>query len=116
MTKLAQITALILCCNFPGSSIGAIISGGIYTNALKYELAKQLGAGADHGLIDGLYNCITGAVPKWVTPEKEAINAAYSNVIRYMTYTAVGTMVSSFILTWFMPNMKLPDQNKLVEH
>ncbi|PVH82237.1 siderochrome-iron transporter [Cadophora sp. DSE1049] len=107
-SQLAQITALILCCNFLGSSIGASISGGIYTNTLKDELAKQLGAGADQSLINSLYNSITGVVPEWGSPERESINAAYSNVIRYMTYTAVGSMVPSFILTWFMPNMELP--------
>ena len=57
-SQLAQITALILCCNFLGSSIGSSISGGIYTNTLKDELAKQLGPTADQTLIDSLYNSI----------------------------------------------------------
>ncbi|KAL2074940.1 hypothetical protein VTL71DRAFT_8720 [Oculimacula yallundae] len=114
-SQLAQITALIPCCNFLGSSIGASISGGIYTNALKDELAKQLGREADQGLIDSLYNFITGRVPAWGTPERDSINAAYSNVIRYMTLTAVGSMVPSFILCWVMPNMELPDQNNLAD-
>lgn len=76
--QMAQITALIICCMFLGSSIGSSIAGGIYTNTLKPELRKQLGPEADQALIDSLFNSITGVKPKWGSPERCAINAAVS--------------------------------------
>lgn len=106
--QLAQVTALVICVAFLGSSIGSAIGGGIYTNALKPELARQLGLSRDDELIVGLYDSITKSVPAWGTREREAIATAYSNVLRLMTYTALGTSVPGFFLALGVPDLELP--------
>ena len=106
--QLAQITALVITTSFVGSSIGACIAGGIYTNTLKGALRSRLGSAANETLIDTLYNSITGEIPVWGTVERTAINMAYSDVLRYMTYTALGSSIPALFLTWLFPNLRLP--------
>ncbi|KUJ12625.1 MFS general substrate transporter [Mollisia scopiformis] len=115
-SQLAQMTALIICFSFLGSSIGACIAGGVYTGTFKDQLRDQLGGTAANGaLVDQLFNSITGVLPAWGTSERTAIDNAYTNVMRFFTYAAIGASVPSFFMAWFMPNNELPDQNNLVE-
>lgn len=106
--QLAQVTALVICIAFLGSSVGSAIGGGIYTIALKPELARQLGLDREDKMIVGLYDSLTTMVPEWGTREREAISVAYSNVLRLMTYTALGTSVPGFLLGLGVPNLELP--------
>ncbi|KAH8887119.1 MFS general substrate transporter [Thozetella sp. PMI_491] len=113
--QMPQITALLICMSFLGGSIGSCIAGGIYTNTLKPALQYYLGDSASPELVDSIYNSITGTLPAWGTPERTAVNLAYSDVMRSMTYTALGASVPAVFITWFMPNHELPDKNNLVE-
>lgn len=74
--QMAQITALVICCSFLGSSIGAAIGGGIYTNTFKDQLQKALGSGASSTVVDSVFNSIVGVLPAWGSPERIAINDA----------------------------------------
>ncbi|KAJ9136590.1 Siderochrome-iron transporter [Pleurostoma richardsiae] len=114
--QMAQITALVVCVSTVGSSVGACIAGGIYTNTLKPALWKHLGDSATAELVDSLFNSITGVVPDWGTPQREAINKAFSDVMRYMTYAALGSSIPALGLAWLLPNHKLPTRNNLVEN
>ncbi|KAJ5563947.1 siderochrome-iron transporter [Penicillium frequentans] len=113
--QMPQITALVVCFSFLGSSVGACIAGGIYTNTIGEALKNRLGNEANAALIQTLSNSITGVAPAWGSPERIAVNLAFSDVLRYMTYTALAASVPALALVWFMPNHKLPDRNNLVE-
>ena len=106
--QLAQMTALVICCSFLGSSIGACIAGGIYTNTFERQLIKYLGPGVSMETVNAVFNSITGVLPAWGTAERIAVDNAYTDVLRYMTYTALAAGVPSFILVAFMPNLELP--------
>ncbi|KAF9873697.1 siderochrome-iron transporter [Colletotrichum karsti] len=113
--EMPQITALVICFSIIGGSIGSCIAGGIYTNTFKPALYKYLGDGASTELIDSLFDSIVGTAPAWGTPERTAINHAFSDVMRSMVYTAVGASAPALVLAWFLPNFELPDRNNLVE-
>ncbi|KAI5456838.1 hypothetical protein BGZ63DRAFT_428279 [Mariannaea sp. PMI_226] len=113
--QMPQITALVICFSFLGSSIGACIAGGIYTNTIGAALAHHLGDKATPALINTLANSIVGVAPEWGSAERIAVNLAFSDVLRYMTYTALAASCPAVILTWFMPNHELPDRNNLQE-
>ncbi|KAF5494697.1 MFS siderochrome iron transporter C [Colletotrichum siamense] len=113
--EMPQITALVICFSIIGGSIGACIAGGIYTNTFKPALYRYLGNGASGQLVDSLFDSIVGTAPAWGTPERTAINHAFSDVMRYMVYTAVGASAPALVLSWFLPDFELPDRNNLVE-
>lgn len=74
--QMAQITALVICCSFLGSSIGSSIGGGIYTNTFKDQLKHSLGSKATPTLVNSLFESIVGVLPEWGSPERIAINDA----------------------------------------
>lgn len=76
--ELAQISSLTLLTSFLGSSIGATVAGGIYTNTFKNRLRARLGADASQATIDSVYNSITGVLPVWGSTQRTAINFAAS--------------------------------------
>lgn len=113
--QMPQVTALFVSCAFVGSSIGSCIAGGIYTNTLRPALWKHLGDGATAELVNSLFNSITGTLPAWGSSERDAINAAYSDVIRYMTYAALGASIPGPFMAFLLPDYVLPDRHNLVE-
>ncbi|EON95840.1 putative siderochrome-iron transporter protein [Phaeoacremonium minimum UCRPA7] len=113
--QMAQITAFVICVSFVGGSVGACIAGGIYTNTFKPALWHHLGDNASPELVNSLFDSITGMVPEWGTPERVAVSHAFTDVMRYMTYAALGSSIPALFLSWFLPNHKLPDKNNLVE-
>ncbi|KAI1100038.1 MFS general substrate transporter [Jackrogersella minutella] len=113
--EMPQMTALVVCFAFVGGSVGACIAGGIYTGTIVPELWYYLGSGATAESVTALANSITGVVPEWGTPERTAVNFAFTAVMKYMTYAAVGPSAIAFIGSLFMPNFELPDKNNLVE-
>jgi hypothetical protein len=71
---LAQMTALVICCSFLGSSIGACIAGEIYTNTFMDHLVKHLGAGMSLETAKSVYKVL----PAWGMPDRVAIKFAVS--------------------------------------
>ncbi|KAJ5110982.1 major facilitator superfamily domain-containing protein [Penicillium argentinense] len=76
--QMPQITALVVCFSFLGSSVGACIAGGIYTNTIGEALKHHLGDEATPALINSLSNSIQGVAPDWGSPERIAVNLAVS--------------------------------------
>jgi len=74
--QMPQMTALIISFSILGSSVGACIAGGIYTNTFKQALWNHLGNRGSPELINSLFNSITAVVPDWGTPERIAVNLA----------------------------------------
>ncbi|KZL64418.1 siderochrome-iron transporter [Colletotrichum tofieldiae] len=106
--EMPQITALVICFSVIGGSIGGCVAGAIYTNTFKPALYRYLGAGASSQLVDSLFDSIVGTAPVWGTPDRNAINHAFTDVMKYMVYTAVGASAPGVILVWFLPNFELP--------
>ncbi|XDG08144.1 hypothetical protein ABKA04_007759 [Annulohypoxylon sp. FPYF3050] len=106
--EMPQMTALVVCFAFVGSSVGACIAGGIYTGTIEQELWHYLGSGATTESVAALANSITGIAPEWGTPARTAVNLAFTEVMKYMTYAAVGSSAAAFIGSLFMPNFELP--------
>ncbi|KAI0376778.1 MFS general substrate transporter [Hypomontagnella monticulosa] len=113
--EMPQMTALVVCFSFVGGSVGACIAGGIYTGTIEAQLWHYLGSGATAEMVTTLANSITGVLPAWGTPDRTAVNLAFTEVLKYMTYAAVGPSALAFIGSLFMPNFELPDKNNLVE-
>ncbi|KAI1372505.1 MFS general substrate transporter [Hypoxylon crocopeplum] len=113
--EMPQITALVVCFAFVGGSVGACIAGGIYTGTIEPQLWHYLGSSATAETVTALANSITGVAPDWGTPERTAVNFAFTEVMKFMTYAAVGPSALAFIGSLFMPNFELPDRNNLVE-
>lgn len=115
-SELAQITSLVLLFSFIGSAIGSAAAGIIYTSAFKGALRSRLGASATDALIDAIYNSITSkSIPVWGSPDRVAASLAYSDVMRYISYMALGTSFLLFPLAWFLPNKRLGDSHNLVQ-
>ncbi|KAE9992718.1 hypothetical protein EG327_007940 [Venturia inaequalis] len=112
--EMAQVTALVLLCTFLGSSIGSAVAGGIYTGTFKQALRKYLGTGSSK-LVDTVFDSITGKVPAPGTFQRNAINRAYSDVLRFITYSAVATSIVVLGLAVVLPSFRLRDGHNLVE-
>ncbi|KAK8093671.1 MFS general substrate transporter [Apiospora hydei] len=107
--QIPQLLALALCCVFLGSSIGSTIAGGIYTNTMRGSLWKWLSPDASPVMVESLYTSITGELPAWGSPDRTAVNYAYSAVITYITYAAIGASAPGIILALMLPNKELPE-------
>lgn len=83
--EMPQVTALFASFAYIGSSVGACIAGGIYTNRFKPALWSHLGDGATTQLVDMLYDSVTSGPPALGTAERTAINNAVSGVIIFST-------------------------------
>lgn len=86
--EMPQMTALVVCFAFVGSSIGACIAGGIYTSTIGLELWYYLGDSATAEKVAALANSITDIVPDWGTPERTAVNHAVCTSIWKLEYCA----------------------------
>ncbi|KAK8214020.1 major facilitator superfamily domain-containing protein [Phyllosticta capitalensis] len=106
-SELAQISALVLLITFLGSAVGSCVAGGIYTNEFKVFLRKYLGADTPQSTIDSVYDSITGTLPAWGSSEREAINLAYSEVMKKITIVGFAVAVPLLLCAWFLPNVEL---------
>lgn len=124
--EMPQITALVVCFAFVGSSVGACIAGGIYTGMIEMELSMALGDLSTADTVSALANSITAVLPEWGSPERTAVNIAvsglmisltynillisrqFTEIMKYITYAAVGPSAIALIGSFFMPNYELP--------
>jgi hypothetical protein len=60
-----------------------------------------------------VYDSITDVAPAPGSLERNAINYAYSDVLRYMTITAIVASAIPMVMVWFLPNLKLSDKHNL---
>ena len=77
--QISQVLSLTLSMSFLGFSVGSATAGGVYTNTMRPSLWAYLGRNATQELVDELYNSITGVLPGWGTPERDAVNLAVSH-------------------------------------
>lgn len=115
--EMPQVTALVLLSTFIGASVGNTVAGAIYTGSFKDYLHQHLGSSATSDIVNAVYESITSTeIPLSGTPERSAVNLAYSDVLRDITYGALATSALCVLLAIFMPNFRLSEQqNPLTE-
>ncbi|KAL2060987.1 hypothetical protein VTL71DRAFT_9039 [Oculimacula yallundae] len=115
-SKTAQMASLVVMIGTLGTAIGTAMSGAIYTNTFREELAKALGENSTPELIDALFNSITSTlIPPWGTVERTAINTAFDKVTSYFFIAAMAIIVPTFPIIWYLPNQTLNDSQNLIE-
>ncbi|KIX01828.1 uncharacterized protein Z518_09555 [Rhinocladiella mackenziei CBS 650.93] len=113
--EMPQVTALVLLATFVGASVGNSIAGGIYSGTFKDALRHHLGSQVTDAIVNSVFESITSPdIPAPGTTQRTAINLAYSDVLRYATYAAVGTSAVCVVLAFFLPNLQLNDGQSLV--
>ncbi|KAF2164861.1 hypothetical protein M409DRAFT_37019 [Zasmidium cellare ATCC 36951] len=113
--ELAQVTSFVLLLSFIGSSISSAVAGGIYSGTFKSALRNHLGPSVSESTIDQIFNSITQGIPPAGSTERQQVSAAYSDVLRYMTYAALGVAVLIFVLSFFVPSHELKDGHNLAD-
>ncbi|PPJ60790.1 hypothetical protein CBER1_02368 [Cercospora berteroae] len=111
-SELSQSTALELLFIYMGNALGSTAAGAIYTNSFAPRLRDYLPNSTDE-LVNTMLNTFTEEPFANGTPERMAINAAYSDVMRYMTYAALGASIFGIILVWLLPKLQLSDKHNL---
>ncbi|OQU93795.1 hypothetical protein CLAIMM_00264 [Cladophialophora immunda] len=112
-TELAHSTALELLCIYLGNSAGSAIAGTIYTSLFKERLRLWMGPETSQAAIDSVYDSITAVVPQSGTGERNAVNHAYSDILRFMTIAALVASAIPMVMVWFLPNLELNDKHNL---
>lgn len=127
-TQVAQVLSLAFSMLFLGFSVGSAIAGGMYTNMLRPLLWEYLPEDATQEAVDGLYNSITGVLPAWGTPDRDAVNLAvshdrpplpgeetanemiyqYTEVTKNFAYTSIGVSVLVVLMCFPFPDLVLP--------
>ncbi|OAP63761.1 hypothetical protein AYL99_02988 [Fonsecaea erecta] len=121
---LAHATALELLCIYLGNSAGAAVAGTIYTSLFKARLRFWMGTGtaSQAAAIERVYDSITAAAASSSssssssspdTGDRNAINLAYSDILRYMTIAALVASAVPMVMVWFLPNLQLSDKHNL---
>ncbi|OJJ94792.1 hypothetical protein ASPACDRAFT_55597 [Aspergillus aculeatus ATCC 16872] len=113
--EMAQVTSLVMLAAYLGNGIGSSIAGGIYSGELRHQLRLHLGPDVNQAKVEKLYNSITGTLPAWGSPERVAINRAYSDVMGLITIAALAFSAPVVILTLVLPSKKLGDGHNLVQ-
>ncbi|KAF2217800.1 hypothetical protein CERZMDRAFT_92447 [Cercospora zeae-maydis SCOH1-5] len=96
-SELSQSTALELLFIYMGNALGSTAAGAIYTNSFASRLRNHPPGSSDE-LVNTILNTFTEEPIANDTSERTAINVAYSDVMRYMTYTALGARIFGVIL------------------
>jgi ABC-type transporter Mla maintaining outer membrane lipid asymmetry permease subunit MlaE len=107
--EMPQVTALVLLFAFVGAAVGNAVAGGIYTGTFKQELRRHLGSLATDEVVNSVYESITSGIPATGSAQRDAVNLAYSDVLRFITYAAVATSAVVLVLAILLPDKKLPD-------
>lgn len=106
---MPQVTALVLLFAFVGAAVGNAVAGGIYTGTFKSRLRHSLGDSTSDSVINSVFESITQGVPANGSAERVAVDLAYSDVLKYITYTAVATSAVVLVFSVFVPDRRLPE-------
>ncbi|KIW22927.1 uncharacterized protein PV07_11172, partial [Cladophialophora immunda] len=72
-----------------------------------------MGPETSQAAIDSVYDSITAVVPQSGTGERNAVNHAYSDILRFMTIAALVASAIPMVMVWFLPNLELNDKHNL---
>ncbi|EJD39292.1 MFS general substrate transporter [Auricularia subglabra TFB-10046 SS5] len=111
---LASVSAFYLLMFFIGSSVGSAVAGAIYTNTFRKFLRQYLPDSSD-STIESVFNSITGTLPPPGSPERIGIDRAYSDVLRLITWAALGLSFIMPFLALCLKNGYLGDGHNAVE-
>ncbi|TFK64325.1 MFS general substrate transporter, partial [Pluteus cervinus] len=114
-SDVAMVTAVVLLVTEVGGAIGTAIAGAIWTNTMPGKLEKYLPF-LTQAQRDQLYGSIVAAAanPRG-DPIREGVIQAYDEVMKIMIIAAACLSVIPLILSLFMPNWYLGDQQNAVD-
>lgn len=109
--ELAQSTALMLQFIYLGNALGSAVAGGIYTGLLRESVVAHTPSGlvGNEEWVERVYNSIvSGEGMEGLGVEgSRAVEMGFTDVMRYMTLTALGAAVIPVLLVWFVKDLKL---------
>lgn len=111
-SELSQSTALQLLFIYLGNAIGSASAGAVYTSSFKERLRLYI-PGASEESLDAVFNTIDEPAYAPGSTEDLAVSHAYSDVMRYMTFAALGASIFGVLLVWFLPDLRLTDKHNL---
>ncbi|KAF5327482.1 hypothetical protein D9619_005131 [Psilocybe cf. subviscida] len=113
---VAVVTSLVLLITEIGGAIGTAISGGIWSHMMPARLAHHLPflSDADRAL---LFGSIYGATqfPRG-NPVREGVILAYDDVMKILTIVATVFGAVPLVISFWMPNWYLGDQQNAVDN
>jgi MFS family permease len=112
---LAQSTALMLQFIYLGNALGSAVAGAIYTGLFRDRIAIHA-PDLPSAQVDAVYNTIAGYEDVVSPEEVDAVNHAYSDVMRYMTLVALVASAIPVLCVWWLKDWKLSeDRHNLAE-
>lgn len=112
---LAQSTALALQFVYLGNALGSAVAGAIYTGLFRDRIAHYA-PGLPIEQIAAVYNTITTQQDAGGSAEQvNAVNHAYSDVMRYMTLVALVASAIPVICVWWLRDHRLSERHNLAE-
>lgn len=104
---VANVTTLYETLRVIGSATGSAISGAIWTHMLLSRLQTHLPAAAQ-GRAAAIQNSFVVASSFPVgSPERDAINQSYTDVMRVLLTITLGFMAASFLASLFIEDIDL---------
>ncbi|KAI0018036.1 MFS general substrate transporter [Xylariomycetidae sp. FL0641] len=115
--EVSRVTSVFMCFANVGASLGAALAGSVYTNLMDDALRDALGhTAADPARVRELSeSSLTDKLPALGTPERLAVGQAFSQIMVYVTYAAVGTAILGLVGSFFLVDYQLP-QDKSDEY
>lgn len=111
-SELSQSTALELLIIYMGNALGSTAAGAIYTNSLKNRLYFHYPLASSQD-VETVFNTLGENAYPVGSPARDAINHAYSDVLRYMTFAALAASIGGVLLVWLLPDLRLSDRHNL---
>jgi hypothetical protein len=95
-----------------GNALGSTAAGAIYTNTLKERLMSHFPQATQQD-VESLFNTLSEVEYPADSAARRAINYAYSDVMRYITFAALGASIGGVVLVWGLPDLRLSDRHNL---
>ena len=111
---LAQSTALALQFIYLGNALGSAVAGALYTGLFRDRIAHHA-PNLPQAQIDAVYNSITAQEDGGSPAQVNAVNHAYSDVMRYMTLTALVASAIPVLCVWWLRDYRLSERHNLAD-
>ncbi|KAF9529935.1 drug:h+ antiporter [Crepidotus variabilis] len=112
---VAMVTAVVLLVTEIGGAIGNAIAGAIWTSLMPQKMTKHLSFLSDAQRAELYGSLTTAAANPRGDPIREGVIMAYGDVMRILCIVATIFAIPPLLLSLFMPNWYLGDQQNAVE-
>ncbi|KAH8800313.1 putative siderophore iron transporter [Xylogone sp. PMI_703] len=115
-SAMASVTALLITGCGVGAAIGGAIAGGIWTNLLPQRLRINLPASAQGQWADIESSIVVALNYAWGTPERDAINKSYDDVMRILLTVSVALESVSLLCSLMLKDFSLKTVDETREY